>query len=134
MKITQIVQNVNDLLAGELLTYDALKVHLDATIDDINAALSSGFPSFTEFIAADYVNYPDYNFFPDRYIRSVVCLGAAYKFFITDEEGIVTAQKYGYSYDDNLFYMLRDYIDQVPEAYQIDAGGTITTPALFSGF
>ena len=57
-------------------------------------------------------------FFPDKYIRTVVIPGAAYKFYITDEEGISTATKYEQEYLTNLFYMERDYLPLLPEEYK----------------
>ena len=67
----------------------------------------------------------DYNYFPDRYLREVVCKGAAYKFYIMDEEGIATAEQYGYDYEKALFVMQRDYIEQVPVEYQADSKGSV---------
>lgn len=121
MDLTKIVQRVNNKLAGELLTYDMMKDYLDDVIDDINAKLSTNFPVFSDFTLEAYPDlYPNYAFFPDRYIRSVVTLGAAYKFFVTDEEGLPTAQQYSYEYRDALFAMERDYSDLVPEEYRLD--------------
>ena len=126
MQLVTIVQKINGKLAGEMLTYDMLKDYLDEVIDDINAKLNSNYPVFSDFNSTDYpTQYPDYNFFPDRFIRSVVVLGAAYKYFIMDEEGIQTAQQYGWDYKDNLFTMERDYSDQVPEIYQADYNGSV---------
>lgn len=131
MEINAILNNVNSLLAGELLTYDEVKVHLDAVVDDINAKLSSKFPAFSEFTAVEYPQYPNYNFFPDKFIRNVVCVGAAYKFYLTDEEGALTAESYSYMYKDNLFVMQRDHSIKVPEEFQdleqgflVDSAGT----------
>lgn len=118
MELQKIVNAINKRLAGELLIYSELEVHLDAVIDEINNRLNSNFPAFSEFNSTDYANYPDYNFFPDKYIRSVVVPGAAFKFYVTDEEGIATATKYEQEYQTNLFYMERDYLGQVPEEFQ----------------
>ena len=70
ININTIVNYINERLAGEQLLYSQLLVFLDGTIDDINQALNSNFPAFSEFSEKDE-NYPDYNFFPDRYIRTV---------------------------------------------------------------
>lgn len=86
ININTIVNYINERLAGEQLLYSQLLVFLDGTIDDINQALNSNFPAFSEFSEKDE-NYPDYNFFPDRYIRTVVVTGACAKFYICDEEG-----------------------------------------------
>lgn len=128
MQLTQIVRIINDKLAGENLSYDALKGHMDAVIDDINEKLDSTFPSFTEFTMTAYpACYPNYNFFPDKYIRSVVGFGSAYKFFTTDEEGADVAPKYEQEYYKHLFYMERDYMEQVPEEFQAKNTGSIRT-------
>lgn len=121
MDLTKIVQKVNNKLAGEMLTYDMMKDYLDDVIDDINARLSTNFPVFSDFTLEAYPEtYPNYSFFPDRYIRSVVTLGAAYKFFVVDEEGLPTAQQFSYDYQDALFIMERDYSDLVPEEFRLD--------------
>lgn len=126
MTIETIVKRVNDALAGELLTYNELKPFLDSVIDDINAMLDTTYPSFSEFTYENYPNnYPDYNFFPEKYIRSVVIIGAAYKFYVMDEEGIPTAQQYSYNYQDNSFCMLRDFVDRVPEEFKADHTGSV---------
>lgn len=128
LTINDILNNVNTRLAGEMLSYDELKVHLDAVIDDINAKLSSKFPAFSEFSAAKYPQYPNYDFFPNKFIRSVVCVGAAYKFYLTDEEGSTTAVEYGKEYAMNLFIMQRDYSNLVPEEYQDYEQGFLIDP------
>jgi len=130
MTTAQIVNYVNAKLAGEMLTYTQLLVHLDAAVDDINRELNSCFPVFSEFETnkALYPDYPDYNFIPDRVIRMVIVVGVAYKFYITDEEGSMTAQQYSYDYKDALFYLKRDYCNSVPEQYQADNQGYIDGP------
>ena len=125
MHINNIVRFINDKLAGEQLLYDQLLVHLDSVIDDINTALNSCFPAFSDFALDDFSNYPDYNFFPDRYIRSVLIVGVAAKFYTTDEEGIDTAIKYTQDYTKNLFYMVRDYSAKVPYLYQSNSTGAL---------
>ena len=113
MLISNIVNGVNTKLAGETMTFNQLKLFLSEVVDDINRELCATYPSFDDFTEAD-----NYNYFPDKYIRSVVIAGAAYKFYETDEEGIVTATQYHYDYMDNLFYMKRDYTCKVPAEYQ----------------
>ena len=113
MLISNIVNGVNTKLAGETMTFNQLKLFLSEVVDDINRELCATYPSFDDFTEAD-----NYNYFPDKYIRSVVITGAAYKFYETDEEGIVTATQYHYDYMDNLFYMKRDYTCKVPAEYQ----------------
>lgn len=126
MRLQDLVRLVNNRLAGEQLTFEQLRAFLDDTIFDINTRLDTKFPLFSEFNNETYPEqYPNYNFFPDQYIRSVVSMGAAYKFYISDEEGIDTAPKYGQEYAKNLFYMERDYINLVPDIWRVDAQGYI---------
>lgn len=122
MLISHIVNRINTKLAGETLTYGELRDYMDEVIDDINAALNSKFPVFSE------VESNTYDFFPDKYIRKVVVVGAAYKYYLTDEEGAPTAVQYGQQYQENLFEMVRDYSIQVPEEYQNFNGGFLVSP------
>ena len=126
MNLTKLMQLVNAKLAGELFTYPEMEAHLDAAIDDINGKLNSTFPVFSDFTAEAYPQYPNYNFFPDKYLRSVVVSGAATKFYAVDEEGALTAPAYIYEFRDNLFYMVRDYIMYVPLEYQAVEAGFFT--------
>ena len=126
MKISQIVKKVNEFLAGEQVVYSRMKLFLDEVIDDINIALNSKYPTFSDL--GDHVEYEggvEYNFFPDSYIRSVVCKGAAAKFYTMDEEGSPTAEQYAREYATALFYMTRDYIEQVPEEFKADYTGSV---------
>lgn len=136
MELNKIVQGVNGKLAGELFTFDMIKEYMDDVIDDINSRLNTAFPTFSSFTHTAYPPdpsnpeahvYPNYDFFPDAYIRKVVIVGAAYKYYITDEEGIDTARSYGYIYENGLFLMERDYLDQVPEEFVADNSGSIQT-------
>ena len=128
MLISNIVNGVNTKLAGETMTFNQLKLFLSETIDDINRELCASYPSFDDLTESD-----NYNYFPDKYIRAVVITGAAYKFYETDEEGIVTATQYHYDYMDNLFYMKRDYSCSVPEQYQDRDRGYVLGPELRAG-
>lgn len=136
MKISKIIERVNRLLAGEILPYNRLLPHLDEVIDDINSQLDSKFPAFSELQEGSV----EYNYFPDKYIRSVVVKGAAFKFYCMDEEGALVAQEYGYEYKDALFIMLRDYLTSVPEEYKLNTDGGVDIedkyelPVTFSGW
>lgn len=117
MKITQIVGLVNVKLAGETLTYTQMVSYLDDTINDINANLNACFPTFSQLYPT-LITDAEYNAFPEQYITSVVVIGAALKFYTTDEEGISVAVSYQQEYERGLFYMVRDYSASVPEQYQ----------------
>mgnify|MGYP003289343896 CR=1 FL=1 len=140
----------NEKLAGEMFTYSEVVSYFDLVIDEINADLSSKFPAFTEFTPTLYPGYKaelytriengkeiidekardavyqNYDFFPDKYLRSVVIPGAAYKWFSVDEEGASTAPLFQAEYEKARFEMVRDYIDLVPYEYQNDISGAIT--------
>lgn len=139
MKITDIITSINRKLAGENLSYSELEVHLDSVIDDINAELNTLYPAFSEFSALKddttrvYTQFPDYNLFPDRWIRTVVIPGAAYKWCVTDEEGIETATTYNREYTTALFTMLRDFSAQVPDSYRVANAGYVQTAAYNPG-
>ena len=125
MLIDTMVANINRKLADEMLTESQLIEFMDETINDINTALSSTFPTISEFESnkATYSAYPDYNFFPNKYIQNVLIVGTAYKFYINDEEGMQTAVQYGKDYTQNLLLMVRDYSYLVPTEYQEDYRG-----------
>lgn len=133
MKISVMTAQINKLLADELYPYSYLSQFIDATIDDINDRLSTNYPTVSEFVAEqqaleESVEDPDYNLFPEKYVRTVVLMGAAYKFFITDEEGIDTAQRYGASYLEALFKMQRDYTDIAMQSeYFVDTLAAVDT-------
>jgi hypothetical protein len=114
MTTAAITTLVNTLLAGEQLTYLELKPHLDTVIDDINAQLNSTYPIFSKLP----VGVDAYIYFPDEYIRSVVCYGAAYYFYLFDEEGAPTAMGYAQRYKQKMFEMVRDFLHAVPTIFQ----------------
>lgn len=145
-----ITQLFNEKLAGEMFKYDEIVAYLDLVIDEINADLSSKFPTLSEFtptIFPDYKEdeytdprtgvidikkrdmvYSNYDLFPDKYIRSVVIPGAAYKWFSVDEEGASTAPLFQQEYEKARFEMVRDYMDLVPLEYVNDITGAYTDP------
>lgn len=112
MLLSKIVNGVNAKLAGELLSLSELTVHLDSVVDEINAKLNAKFPVFSELEDAT-----EYTAIPDKYIRTVIIPGAAYYFYTTDEEGAMVAPEYKEAYYRNLFYMERDYMQQIPAKY-----------------
>lgn len=67
----------------------------------------------------------NYDAFPDKYLRSVVALGVAVKFYTRDEEGEQIALDYQNRYETALFKMTRDYHNQVPWYFQENTGGFI---------
>ena len=118
MLLTDIKNLTNSRLAGEQLSYSTLLPYFDAVVDEINSKMHSCFKTFSEVNKTGIGNPASYEEFPDRYIRTVVCIGAAYKWYIDDEEGIETAAALGMQYENNLFIMLRDYGPLIPEEKQ----------------
>ena len=121
MKISTLVQNINSQLAGELLSIGDLTIFVDKAIDDINTRLNTKFPVLSDVIQiakeADSVSF-EYTAIPDKYIRTVVVPGTAFKYYTTDEEGAAVAPKYEEEFLKGLFYMERDYLNLVPPEYQ----------------
>lgn len=129
MRVSQIVNLINKHLADEFCSVAELTNYMDRVVDDINTRLNSKFPVVSDVMQqAGSTTDPDYNVFPDKYIRSVLVVGAAYKYYITDEEGNATAQQYGAEYNQNLFYMERDYSFSVPEMYRESEQGFVDNP------
>lgn len=126
MKVRDLVKITNRYLAGEQLTYQRLVPFFDATIDDINNRLSSTYPTFSSLgiIQVESENAV-YNYFPDQYLRSVVALGAAHKFYVADEEGNTFDPTFEMDYERSLFYMTRDFVERVPLQYQADTTGSV---------
>lgn len=123
MQISAIVRRINELLAGEMLSFDEMKPYLDHVIDDINQQLNTIYPVFSELPSGTAV----YDCFPDRYIRNVVCMGAALYFYMTDEEGSQAPMGYTASYQNALFLMLRDYVHMIPLKWQATTeAGTVS--------
>jgi hypothetical protein len=120
MKIQNLIELINHKLADELLSPTQLINHMDSVIDDINTQLNSTFPTFTEAMLAQggLLANVDYTAIPDKYLRSVVVVGAATKYYEIDEEGNPTAQTFAQDYRQQLFYMLRDYSFSIPEEYR----------------
>lgn len=126
MKTSTITKNVNVLLAGEMLRYSDIEIHLDRVIDEINTELQSTFPAFSEFMESDEAGeHANYNYFPDKYIRSVVIPGVAYYYYQMDEEGEQASNSFQNTYRQNLFKMVRDYIIHVPLKYQSNDEGYV---------
>lgn len=67
----------------------------------------------------------NYDAIPDEYIRTVIALGVAVKFYTRDEEGEQIALEYQRKYEDALFKMVRDYHSRVPWYFQDREGGFI---------
>lgn len=119
MDINKIIQLLNDTLAGETLTEREALTYLDFAIDDINGELNSAYPTFTEFRDIEDSG-SSYDLFDDRYIRNTVIPGAAWRFYVIDEEGLQTAVQHKEDFDKGKFKMLRDMLYTIPDKYRAD--------------
>lgn len=136
MQYNTLVGLISRHLADELVSEGEMLSYMDQVIDDINARLNTTFPTFTEFKEANKdlaVDLLDYTPIPDKYLRSVVVPGAAYKYYTTDEEGGYAAPKYSEDYRTALFYMERDFSFSVPEQYRADEQGYVEIDGSDSG-
>lgn len=127
MRIQTIVKNVNHTLANETLRFQDIEHLLDRVLDDINGELESTYPSFSSFV--DDLETPldaNYNFFPEKYIRSVVIIGVAYYYYQEDEEGESAAGSFNQSYRSAMWKFKRDFTMKVPVEYQSDQEGFVT--------
>lgn len=125
MLLTEILSNLNKALAGERLSIGAAQPLLDYAIDQINTELCAKYPTFSDLQATA----TSYDYFPDRYIRQVVIPGAAWRFYVYDEEGLSTATQYQQDFLQNMFTMKRDMLYAVPAEYQAAAqAGSILAP------
>lgn len=118
MLLSQVQKLFNEALAGETLSYKEMLPHLDAAIDEINTKLNTIYPVFSE-VPYD-TSESEYNFFPDKYIRMAVIPGAAWHFYVMDEEGLQTAPQYQANFENGKFIMQRDMLYKIPEEFQDD--------------
>ena len=136
MKYNILVGLISKHLADEIVSEGEMLSYMDRVIDDINTRLNTVFPTFTEFkeennnLTAELL---DYIAIPDKYLRSVVVPGAAYKYYTTDEEGSYAAPKYEEEYRTALFYMERDFSFRIPEQYRADEQGYVEIDGSDSG-
>lgn len=128
MQYAVVTDLISKQLGGELISESEMYSYIDRVIDDINAQLNTCFPTFTEFREQNSGASGlllDYTPIPDKYIRTVIIPGAAFKYYTTDEEGAYAAPKYEEDYKQGLFYMVRDFSFSVPEEYQNDDQGYV---------
>lgn len=138
MEIRKIVDYINrSYIASDYLRAPDVYYYMDLVIDDINERLQAKYPTFTEWnqFVTDWneqrtENIPalintNYSAIPDKYLRTVVALGAAVKFYTRDEEGEQIALDYQNRYEMALFKMVRDFHNQVPKIFQENTGGFI---------
>ena len=123
MLITKIRESINMALAGEMLSMRELLPHLDYAIDQINETMNTKFPAFSDLAEGA----AEYTAIPDKYIRSVIVPGAAWHFYVYDEEGIQSANQYSSIFELAKFTMLRDYSMYVPEEYRAESTGYAET-------
>jgi len=128
MTLEKILDRTNRKLAGEMLQYSEIVDLLDDVVDEINEDLNSIFPVFSDLEqGAD-----TYAYIPDKYIRSVIIPGVAFKYFVQDEEGERVASEYYSDYSKARATMVRDYIELVPEEFKSENAGYVSDARLDS--
>ena len=136
MKYNTLIGLISKHLADEIVSENEMLSYMDRVIDDINTRLNTTFPTFTEYKEANKdinAELLDYTPIPDKYLRSVVIPGAAYKYYTTDEEGSYAAPKYEEDYRTALFYMERDFSFSVPDQYRAEEQGYVDIEGSDSG-
>lgn len=119
MTYTDITKQFNLLLAGDNLPMREVLPHCDFAIDKINEALNACYPTLTEYRFDEDGNEREaYDLFNNRYIRQVVLKGAAWHYYVTDEEGLNTAPQYQQDFETGLFMMQRDTLYDIPLEYR----------------
>ncbi len=141
MDITELQNYIhNNYVISEYLYSEDISTYMDDVIHDINGNLQANFPTLSEWPSyvekynlenpGEFLNDKVYTAFPKRYLQNVVALGAALKFFTNDEEGEFVSGRYNVDYEKNMYLMVRDYINLVPEEFQNNEGGFINTTGL----
>lgn len=120
MTYTDITKQFNILLAGDNLPMREVLPHCDFAIDKINEALNTTYPTLTEYYTDEETgeHRTAYDLFDNRYIRQVVLKGAAWHYYVTDEEGMSTAPQYQQDFENALFMMQRDTLYNIPLEYR----------------
>lgn len=119
MLYKDIVKNFNVLLAGDNLVLKDILPHLDFALDKVNEKLNTCYPTFTEYYDpnGDYKS-DKYDLFENRFIRQVILPGAAWHYYVTDEEGLATSPQYEKDFENGLFVMQRDMLYNIPVEWQ----------------
>lgn len=133
-----VIDDINERLQAKYPTFTEWKDFVakwNAYVSGPNPVPGEGMPEAPEFMypprhrpiqdpkfLRDNTNY---DAFPDKYLRDVVALGTAVKFYTRDEEGEQVAMDYQNRYEMALFKMVRDYHNQVPWFFQENTGGYI---------
>ena len=136
MTLLDIKKGLNSLLAGEMLSMDMMKQHINFAIDDVNAAMDTCFP-----VIDDVSDLSDtYTAIPDKYLRMCILPGAAHHYYMVDDEGTTPEQDFARQYEAGKFFMLRDYSCSVPSEYQVQdnedgsfAGSVVSTYEDYKG-
>ena len=115
-----IVNELNRIVVGYSITWDAIKNDMDRAIIKINSYLCANFPRASEIMLAPDHRYvlrvkeKDVPIFPEKYLLSVVIPFVASEILARDEEFTTIYNKYILDYENGLFEMFQNEFNRVP--------------------
>lgn len=125
MELTKnnIVNWINKRVVSYRVSWDDIVDYLDMAIDEINSYMSTKYPHVslvlneyapTEKTYSYRAGGIDVEFFPGKYFTSIVMPYAITQILTTDEEFTMIYSKYMSQYQENLFVMARDEMNNIP--------------------
>lgn len=128
MRMTKnnIVNWINKRVVSYRVSWDDIADYLDMAIDEINSYMSTKYPHVTavldEFAPEDKTysfraSGTEIPFFPEKYFTSIVLPYAITQILTTDEEFTMIYSKYMSQYQESLFIMARDEMNNIPQQF-----------------
>ena len=125
MRLTKeyILRRVNRLLITFRVTWEELVDELDMAIEEINTYMSTKYPLVSKVLhdfssPSDTYSYraggKDHYYFPLKYFNNIVIPFAAMQLLTIEEEFSELFNKYANQTQENLFYMARDEMSDIP--------------------
>lgn len=102
MTAEQIKQEVNQSLAGEMMSWKMMLPHLNWALDNINSTLCTKYPALTR-------DSEGLTKIPDKYIRNCLIPGAVHHYYMVDDEGATGETDFLNQFNQGLFLMQRDF-------------------------
>ena len=126
--ITQqdMIDELNRIVIGYNITWDAIKNDADRAIMKINAHLGAEYPMMSAVMLSPRHRYTikcdgiDHPIFPERYILTVVIPFIATEVLARDEEFTTIYNKYAMDFENGLFDMFQNEFNKVPVEFRQD--------------